>query len=70
MFLVENEWDVRDNEDYDTAKYTCKVGDYVKMHRPLVGEQLIVTVDDTLYAAIAVGDTVKPAAGGTVAKAA
>ena len=69
VFFVENEWDIRDNEDYDTAKYACKVGDFVKMHRPLVGEQLIATVGSTLFAALAVGDKVTPAADGTVAKA-
>ena len=68
VFFVENEWDIHDNEDYDTAKYTCRVGDYVKMHRPLIGEQLILTVGSTLYSSIAEGDTVKPTTGGTVAK--
>jgi hypothetical protein len=68
-YFVENEWDINDNEDYDTAKYSCKVGDYVKMHAPLKGEQFIMTVEADVFAAVAEGDMVTPAAGGTVAKA-
>lgn len=68
-YFVENEWDINDSENYDTAKYECKVGDYVKMHAPLKGEQLIMTVDADVFAAVAEGDMVTPAAGGAVAKA-
>lgn len=68
VFFVENEWDIRDNEDYDTSKYQCNIGDFVKMHRPLVGEQQILTVESTLYASLLEGDKVQPAANGTVAK--
>lgn len=68
VFFVENEWDINDNEDYDTAKYACKVGAFVKMRRPTVGDQVIMTVASELYAALAVGDQVQPAANGTVAK--
>lgn len=56
VFFVENEWDINDAENYDTAKYTCKIGSYVKMRRPTVGDQVIATVADTLYSALAVGD--------------
>lgn len=68
VFFVENEWDINDNEDYDTAKYACKVGAFVKMRRPTVGDQVIMTVASELYATLAVGDQVQPAANGTVAK--
>lgn len=68
-YFVENEWDINDAEDYNEAEYTCKVGDYVKMHRPVINDQLVLTVGDTVYAAVNVGDNVKPAAGGSVAKA-
>ena len=56
------------NEDYDTAKYACKVGDFVNMRRQTVGDQVIMTVASELYATLAVGDQVQPAANGTVAK--
>lgn len=69
VFFTENEWDINDNEDYDTAKYSVKVGTLVKMRRPTVGDQVIMTVDGTLFGTLAVGDSVKPAADGTVAKA-
>lgn len=68
VFFVENEWDINDNEDYNTAKYACKVGAFVKMRRPTVGDQVIMTVASELYATLAVGDHVQPAANGTVAK--
>lgn len=67
-YFVENEWDVNEMETYDEANYTCKVGDYVRMHRPVINDQLIMTVGDTLYGTLAVGDVVKPAVGGTVAQ--
>lgn len=68
VFFLENEWDINDGEAYDTAKYTCKAGQYARMHRCLDGEQLIMTVANEVYAALAVGDQVTIAANGTVAK--
>lgn len=69
VFFVENEWDLSELCEYDTAKYTLKTGRFVKMHRPLPGEQMIFTVADDLHNTLNVGDTVQPAADGTVAKA-
>lgn len=68
VFFVENEWDINDAEEYDTAKYKVKKGVYVRMHRPVVNDQLIMTVEAGVAAALAVGDLVAPAAGGTIAK--
>ena len=69
LFLVENEWEVyEDAGEYNTAEYKVDKGHYVRMHRPLIGEQLIVTVSDELYEAVNVGDTVQPTAAGLVAK--
>lgn len=69
LFLVENEWEVyEDAGEYNTAEYKVDKGHYVRMHRPLIGEQLIVTVSDELYDAVNVGDTVQPTAAGLVAK--
>ena len=50
------------------ANYTLPTGKYVRMKRLLPGEQVSMTVESTLYAALAVGDAVQPAAGGTIAK--
>lgn len=66
VYLLENEWDVNEDEIYDTSRYVCAVGQQVKIKRPLPGEQLIITVDNVLYAQLSVGDMVKVAAGGSV----
>jgi len=67
-YFLENEWDVKDMCTYDTAEHQCKAGEYCRMHRPVINDQLIMTVEKTLYDALIVGDTVKPAIGGSVAK--
>ena len=38
------------------------------MKRLVPGEQVIMSVDSTLFAALTADDTVQPASGGTVAK--
>ena len=68
VYFVENEWDINDSEEYDETAYTLPSGKYVRMKRLVPGEQVIMSVDGTLCAALSVGDTVKPASGGTVAK--
>ena len=67
VFFTENEWEVDDNEEWDESRYTLPVGKYVRMKRLLPGEQVIMSVDETLYAALEIGAAVQPAAGGTVA---
>lgn len=67
-YFVENEWDDRNEPQYNESTHACKVGEYVKMRRPVLNDQMILTVTDAVYATLAVGDTVKPAAGGSVAK--
>jgi len=68
VYFVENEWEVNENAEWNEADYTLPTGKYVRMKRLVPGEQVIMSVDGTLYAALSVGDTVKPASGGTVAK--
>lgn len=70
IFLVENEWEVyEDAGEYNTAEYTVDKGHYVCMHRPLIGERMIITVEHSLAETLAVGDTLKVTADGLVAKA-
>lgn len=70
IFLVENEWEVyEDADEYNTAEYTVDKGHYVRMHRPLIGERMIITVEHSLAETLAVGDTLKVTADGLVAKA-
>lgn len=68
VYFVENEWEIDENAEWNEANYTLPTGKYVRMKRLLPGEQVIMTVDSTLYAALSVGDAVQPAAGGTIAK--
>lgn len=68
VYFVENEWEVDENAEWNEADYTLPAGKYVRMKRLLPAEQVIMTVGSELYATLAVGDTVQPAAGGTVAK--
>lgn len=69
VFLVEGEFDTAADANYNEAEYTIAKGEYVRMHRLLPGDQLIISVDDTLYGTLEVGATVKPAAAGTIAAA-
>lgn len=68
VYFVENEWVDDYNPTYNNAEYTCKVGELVRMRRPLVNDQLIMTVTAEVAATLAVGDTAKPAATGTIVK--
>ena len=67
IYFVENEWEIYEDKDYDESLYTVPVGHFVKMRRPVVNDQVIMSVDDATYAAVAVGDEVAPAAGGGIA---
>lgn len=68
VYFVENEWEVDENAEWNEADYTLPTGKYVRMKRLLPGEQVLMTVDSTLYGALSEGDLVQPAADGTVAK--
>lgn len=69
VYFTENEIEnYGDKGDFNDAEYSIPSGHYVKMRRPNINDELIMTVDSTLYAALAVGDTVKPASGGLVSK--
>lgn len=68
QYFLENDLDLKEIPTYDSAEAECKAGEYCRMHRPVINDQLIMTVTSELYAALNVGDTVKPAVGGSVAK--
>jgi len=68
VYFVENEWEVDENAEWNEADYTLPTGKYVRMKRLVPGEQVIMTVENTLFSTLAEGDTVQPASGGTVAK--
>lgn len=55
-------------EEYNDVEPEIKIGEFVRMHKPLLGEQLIMSVTSTVLGTLTEGDTAKPAAGGTIAK--
>lgn len=55
-------------EEYNDVEPEIKIGEFVRMHKPLLGEQLIMSVTTTVLGTLTEGDTAKPAAGGTIAK--
>lgn len=55
-------------EEYNDVEPEIKIGKFVRMHKPLLGEQLIMSVTSTVLGTLTEGDTAKPAAGGTIAK--
>lgn len=68
IYMVENVVDPAEGESFDSAEYQIKAGEYVRMKRPLAGEQILITVSDEQLSALAVGSTVSPANGGGLAK--
>jgi len=68
IYFTENEIEnYGDKGDFNDAEYVIAKDKYVKMRRPNINDELIMSVDDTLFAAVNEGDTVSPAAGGYVA---
>lgn len=68
IYFTENEIEnYGDKGDFNDAEYVIPADHYVKMRRPNINDELIMSVDDTLFASINEGDTVSPAAGGYVA---
>ena len=55
-------------DEYDDTNNVIKIGEFVRMHKPLLGEQLVMTVTSTVLATLTEGDIAKPASGGTIAK--
>ena len=69
IYVTENELeDYVDNGDFNSAEYTIPVGHYVKMRRPVINDELNITIDSTLWGTLAEGDTVTAASGGSIAK--
>ena len=54
--------------EYDDINNVIKAGEFVRMHIPLPGEQIIMSVAHETYAGLSVGDLAKPASGGSIAK--
>ena len=65
-YFVENVFDPL-CYNYDQADYTINAGEYLRMHMPELGDQLLMSVDTTLYNAAAVGGLFTIAANGVLA---
>lgn len=55
--------------EYNEADFVIKAGKEVRMKRLLVGEEILVTVEDAVFTAAAVGGAVTVAAGGKITAA-
>lgn len=52
--------------EYDETQHTVKSGEFVRMHRPLAGEELLLTAEETVVTAAAVGKAVTVGSGSTL----
>lgn len=67
-YFTENEFEIYGDKDFDQTTYSVPAGHYVKMRRPNINDEIVMSVSSEVLATLAVGDTVKPASGGTIAK--
>ena len=68
IYFTENEFEIYGDKDYDQTTYSIPAGHYVKMRRPNINDELVMSVTSEVLATLAVGDTVKPTTGGTIVK--
>ena len=67
-YITENEVEDYGDKEMDTSAYTIPVGHYVKMRRPNINDQVVISVTAAVLATLAVGDIATPASGGSIAK--
>jgi hypothetical protein len=67
-YIVENEFEDYGDTMFNTAEYSVPVGHYVKMRRPNINDQVVISVTAEVLATLAVGDIVTPASGGSIVK--
>ena len=68
IYFTENEFEDYGDKDIDLSAYSIPAGHYVKMRRPNINDELIMSVTSEVLATLAVGDTVKPTTNGTIVK--
>lgn len=68
IYFTENEFEDYGDKDFDQTTYSVPAGHYVKMRRPNINDELIMSVTSEVLATLAVGDTVKPTTNGTIVK--
>ena len=67
-YITENEFEDYGDKDFDQTTYSIPAGHYVKMRRPNINDELVMSVTSEVLATLAVGDTVKPTTNGTIVK--
>lgn len=68
IYFTENEFEIYGDKDYDQTTYSIPAGHYVKMRRPNINDELVMSVASSVLDTLAVGDTVKPTTNGTIVK--
>lgn len=68
IYFTENEFELYGDGDFDQTAYSIPAGHYVKMRRPVINDELVMSVTSEVLATLAVGDTVKPTTNGTIVK--
>lgn len=68
IYFTENEFEDYGDKDFDQTTYSIPAGHYVKMRRPNINDELVMSVTSEVLATLAVGDTVKPTTNGTIVK--
>ena len=53
---------------FNTAEYSVPTGHYVKMRKPNLNDEIVISVTSEVLATLTVGDLAKPASGGSIAK--
>lgn len=62
LYFVENVFDNSADANYDESEYVIPAGAYVRMHQPVINDQLILTTNIE----VDVGDIVAPTTGGAI----
>lgn len=68
IYFTENEFEIYGDKDFDQTTYSVPAGHYVKMRRPVINDEIVMSVTAEVLATLAVGDTVKPTTNGTIVK--
>lgn len=69
VYMVENDFPVDQHGVYDETAFELEAGELVKMKRPLLGEQIVISVSDELYSAAKVNGMYTLAKGGAIVAA-
>lgn len=58
VYLVENVIPTENVGVYDETTFGPKAGEYARLHRPLAGEEMLVSVPTALLSGVSVGDVI------------